>query len=232
MFDFYTRFYQAVATSATNAEYCTHVYGRNLCQHGFADQLHLDHLIQVSGISASSRDTEVRLGLQEAIRNIQRELGITTILVTHDLGEAMAMSDRMALLLNGEVVAAGKPEALFHRPPSLAAAQFMGVSTFLNGSKASGSLVTPWAALQITCAETNPRVTYAIRPEHIRLEKETGANSLAGQVTDCVFRGEYIEYQVAVSGMSVRARMPAPMFSHGEQVFMKLPREKLFEVAA
>jgi putative spermidine/putrescine transport system ATP-binding protein len=182
----------------------------------------------------SSLDTEVRLNLQEAIRNIQRELGITTILVTHDLGEAMAMSDRMALLLKGEIVAAGKPEALFHRPPSLAAAQFMGVSTFLNGSKAGGSLVTPWGALKITCAETSPSVTYAIRPEHIRLEKEAAANTLPGKVTDCVFRGEYIEYQVAVGGLSVRARMPmpAPTFLHGERVFVKLPREKLFEVGS
>jgi len=53
----------------------------------------------------SSLDTSVRMNLQEAIRNIQRELGVTTIFVTHDLGEAMAMSDRMALLLNGEIVA-------------------------------------------------------------------------------------------------------------------------------
>ena len=181
----------------------------------------------------SSLDTEVRLNLQEAIRVIQRELGITTILVTHDLGEAMAMSDRMALLLKGEIVAAGKPEALFHRPPSLAAAQFMGVSTFLNGRKAAGSLVTPWGALQITCVETSPSTTYAIRPEHIRLEKEPATNALPGKVTDCVFRGEYIEYQVAMGGLSVRARMPmpAPTFPHGEPVFVKLPREQLFEVA-
>jgi len=180
----------------------------------------------------SSLDTEVRLNLQEAIRAIQRKLGITTILVTHDLGEAMAMSDRMALLLKGEIVAQGRPEALFHRPPSLAAAQFMGVSTFLNGRKAGGSLVTSWGALQITCKETSPSATYAIRPEHIRLEKVPAANTLAGKVTDCVFRGEYIEYQVAVGGMMVRARipMPAPMFPHGEQVFVHLPPEKLFEV--
>ena len=54
MFDFYTRFYRAVATSAANAEYCERVYGRNLCQHGFADVPHLDHLIEVSGIAAGT----------------------------------------------------------------------------------------------------------------------------------------------------------------------------------
>jgi ABC-type Fe3+/spermidine/putrescine transport system ATPase subunit len=181
----------------------------------------------------SSLDTEVRLNLQEAIRSIQRELDITTILVTHDLGEAMAMSDRLALLLKGEIVALDRPEALFHHPPSLAAAQFMGVSTFFNGRQASGWLETPFGALEIACkTEKSCLATYAIRPEHIRVEKDAGANALAGKVTDCVFRGEYIEYQVAVGETTVRARMPmpAPMFPHGEQVFVRLPKEHLFEV--
>ena len=62
MFDFYTRFYQAVASSAANAEYCARVYGRNLCQHGFADLDHLDYLIQVSGISAGSRVLDLGCG--------------------------------------------------------------------------------------------------------------------------------------------------------------------------
>jgi 2-polyprenyl-3-methyl-5-hydroxy-6-metoxy-1,4-benzoquinol methylase len=59
---FYTRFYQAVATSAANAEYCRRVYGRNLCQHGFADLDHLDHLIQVSGIAAGTRVLDLGCG--------------------------------------------------------------------------------------------------------------------------------------------------------------------------
>jgi ABC-type Fe3+/spermidine/putrescine transport system ATPase subunit len=181
----------------------------------------------------SSLDTEVRMNLQEAIRSIQRELGITTILVTHDLGEAMAMSDRLALLLNGEIVALGKPESLFHHPPSLAAAQFMGVSTFLNGRQAAGRLETQIGTLEIPCREEKScSATYAIRPEHIRIQTESGENTLEGKVIDCVFRGEYIEYQVAVDGISVRSRMsmPALMFPDGERVFVKFPREHLFEV--
>jgi ABC-type Fe3+/spermidine/putrescine transport system ATPase subunit len=188
----------------------------------------------------SSLDTSVRMNLQEAIRNIQRELGVTTIFVTHDLGEAMAMSDRMALLLNGEIVALDKPEALFHRPRSLAAARFMGVSTFLSGDqlpvKNEASNVPKDSAGQ-SVQLVNPsgrwnEKLFAIRPEHIRVQKDGCDQSMAGVVSDCVFRGEYIEYQVAVGGMSVRARisMPAPMFSHGAQVFVKFPREHLFEV--
>ncbi len=171
----------------------------------------------------SSLDTEVRINLQEAIRNIQRELGVTTIFVTHDLGEAMAMSDRMALLLNGEIVAMDKPENLFHLPRNLAAARFMGVSTFLSGD--------PLKVQDEACFSS--RKMFAIRPEHIRVQEDGCDQSMPGVVNDCVFRGEYVEYQVAVGEESVRARMsmPAPMFPHGERVYVKFPREYLFEVA-
>ena len=173
----------------------------------------------------SSLDTSVRMTLQEDIRTIQRELGVTTIFVTHDLGEAMAMSDRMALLLNGEIVALDKPEALFHRPRSLAAARFMGVSTFLNGDQLN---------VQNEAAEGSSKKIFAIRPEHIRVQKEACQNSMPGVVSDCIFRGEYVEYQVAVNETTVRAQMPmpAPMFPHGEQVFVNFPQEKLFEIGA
>jgi len=62
MFDFYTRFYDAVAASAANAEYCERIYGRNLCQHGFTDLPHLDHLIQVSGITAGTHVLDLGCG--------------------------------------------------------------------------------------------------------------------------------------------------------------------------
>jgi len=62
MFDFYTRFYHAVASSKANAEYCEKVYGRNLCQHGFAEMDHIDQLIQISGISDKSMVLDLGCG--------------------------------------------------------------------------------------------------------------------------------------------------------------------------
>jgi ABC-type Fe3+/spermidine/putrescine transport system ATPase subunit len=171
----------------------------------------------------NSLDTAVRLNLQEIIRNIQHKCGVTTIFVTHDLGEAMAMSDRMALLINGEIVAIDQPENLFHRPPNLMAARFMGVSTFLSGDQLK---------VREEAGDRSCKKMYAIRPEHICIQKEVCKNSMCGIVSDCVFRGEYVEYQVATNEMTIRARlpMPAPMFSHGEQVYVKFPPEYLFEV--
>ena len=171
----------------------------------------------------SSLDTSVRMNLQEAIRTIQRELGITTIFVTHDLGEAMAMSDRMALLLNGKIVALDAPAKLFHRPPNLEAAKFMGISTFLSGDQ---------SLIRDDAGGTPCKKLYGIRPEHIRVEKEGCENSKPGVVRDCIFRGEYVEYQVAINGTSVRAKMPMPalMVPPGASVYVHFPVEHVFEV--
>ena len=170
----------------------------------------------------NSLDRPVRLGLQEAVRNIQRELGITTILVTHDLDEAMAMSDRMALLMGGKVAAVDQPNRLFQKPPCVETARFMGISTFINGNQ----IASPHEV------NATSNKLFAIRPEHILVQKGGCENSMRGMVSDCVFRGEYMEYQVAVEKMNIRARlqMPAPMFSKGEQVYVGFPQEHLFEV--
>jgi ABC-type Fe3+/spermidine/putrescine transport system ATPase subunit len=181
----------------------------------------------------SSLDTEVRLGLQDAIRNIQQELKIATIFVTHDLGEAMAMSNRMAILLNGRVAAFDQPNVLFHRPPCVESARFVGVNLFLSGEAANGWLDSAVGRVKIRDAKKAGWGVFAIRPEHIRLFKEPKENALPGVVQGCLYRGEYMEYQLALGGQTTRARLPlsAGMFAHGEPVFVQLPAENLFEVA-
>ncbi len=181
----------------------------------------------------SSLDTEVRLNLQEAIRAIQRALNITTLLVTHDLGEAMALSDRMAVLLQGRVAALDQPQRLFHRPPCVASARFVGVTLFLTGRTAEGWLESELGRVRIQdTARVGPGV-FAIRPEHIRLSAVPGENALPGVVHSCLYRGEYMEYQFTVGGLSARARQPLSTghFAPGERVLVHLPAEHLFDVA-
>jgi ABC-type Fe3+/spermidine/putrescine transport system ATPase subunit len=182
----------------------------------------------------SSLDTEVRVNLQEAIRRIQRELGITTILVTHDLNEAMGMADRVALLLDGQVAAVDQPMHLYARPPTKPTSRFVGITTFLEGELKQGHLATEQGTLTVnTNRHQADSAVFAIRPEHIRVQKEPGQNSMAGLIAECIFRGDYIEYQVAVDKQtSIRARvpMPAPLIEHGQQVYICFPPEYLFEV--
>lgn len=181
----------------------------------------------------SSLDTEVRMSLQESIRRIQRELGITTVLVTHDLNEAMGMSDRVALLLNGKVAAIDQPMRLFARPGSQSAARFVGITTFLSGKLANGQLSTDYGVLSVnTNGHQAEKALFAIRPEHISVQAAAGTNTMAGIIRDCIYRGDYIEYQVAVGKMNIRARvsMPAEPIEHDQPVYVKLPAEHLFEI--
>jgi ABC-type Fe3+/spermidine/putrescine transport system ATPase subunit len=180
----------------------------------------------------SSLDTTVRLTLQEAIRRIQRELAITCILVTHDLAEAVAMSDRTALLLGGTIEASGSPEQLFRRPPTRAAAAFVGVSTFLSGEVRAGCLHTSLGMLEVQQHGAARRATFAIRPEQTGLCAQPGPNRLTGVVADTLFRGEHVDYTIAVNDVVVRARRPADegRYAPGQTVYVELPPAQLFEV--
>jgi ABC-type Fe3+/spermidine/putrescine transport system ATPase subunit len=183
----------------------------------------------------SSLDTAVRQNLQEAIRRIQHELGITAILVTHDLGEAMGMSDRMALLLEGKVAAIDEPMKLFQKPPSSQVAKFVGIDTFLKGRVNHGTLETQHGNLTVrTNGFVSDSATFAIRPEHIEVGSELAENILTGVVKDCMYRGEYVEYQIQIDTMVVRARvaMPAAMIPHGEVIKVAFPAEHLFPLTA
>ena len=182
----------------------------------------------------NSLDRPVRLNLQEAVRNIQRELGITTILVTHDLDEAMAMSDRMALMMGGKVAAIDKPNLLFQRPPCMETAKFVGVETFIEGVASSGTFVSAeWGKLKIEDADRAGRAVYAIRPEHIRIQKEKCENSLAGVIKNSVYRGTQVEVKIALDEKVIRARVPADtkITPDGTPVQVILPKEHLFALS-
>lgn len=180
----------------------------------------------------SSLDPAVRLTLQEAVRRIQGELGITTLLVTHDRGEALAMADRVALIDRGELLAVETPRRLFEHPPSIRAARLMGVMTFLRGELARGRLSTDLGVLEVCGAGgQSGRATYAIRPEHMHLSCAPGPNALPARVLAHTFRGEQSEYQLRVGGETLRVRALQPVATPATgEVYVVLPPEHLFPV--
>jgi ABC-type Fe3+/spermidine/putrescine transport system ATPase subunit len=180
----------------------------------------------------SSLDPAVRQTLQEAVRRIQRELGITTLLVTHDRGEALAMADHVALLDRGSLLACDTPRRLFERPPSRRAAHLMGVTTFLRGELGGGRLRTPIGALEV-CDEGRREgpATYAIRPEHLRLRDAPGINTLPARILSQAYRGERSEYLLQVGDVTLRlSAFQAVSARPGAQVYVELPAEHLFPV--
>lgn len=183
----------------------------------------------------SNLDTAIRHTLQETIRRLQREMGITTLLVTHNLQEAIAMSDRTALLLNGMIEAIDHPERLFQRPPTKAAAQFMGISTFVTGRVEGDQLHTPWGRLRVTATSGRPReATFAIRPEHLRLLGAPAPNAVAGVVRDVTYNGEFTAYRIAIGNAEVRVKVYEALAQQpaGTPIFVCFPPDDLFEITA
>jgi ABC-type Fe3+/spermidine/putrescine transport system ATPase subunit len=179
----------------------------------------------------SSLDAMVRQTLQVAVRRIQRELGITTILVTHDRSEALSMADQVALIDQGRLLACAPPQPLFQRPPTRRAAQLLGVSTFLSGSVVAGHLSTIFGNLPLSPNAPQGNATYAIRPDHIRLACTASPDSFPARLLSQTFRGEHYEYQVELGTTRLRITHPHPLTPSPDGcVHVAFPPEHLFAV--
>ena len=139
----------------------------------------------------SALDAKVRVRLREQIRGIQTELGITTVFVTHDQEEALAISDRVAVMEGGRIAQLGTPEDLYRRPRSAFVADFVGLSNQIDATLQSGRVLVRGAVLPVlaepaaaSSGVSGARVTAYVRPEHVRLAPRGGSGSGSGASGD------------------------------------------------
>ncbi len=151
-------------------------------------------------------DLKLRRQMQVELKAIQREVGITFIYVTHDQEEALAMSDRIAVMDAGEVVQVGTPEDVYERPARPFVAGFMGISNLMEGRaegegvRLSGGLLCP-ARVPDDCA-SGSAVQLSVRPEKIVLDPEEadGMVRLPGTVAERVYVGTATQVIVELDG--------------------------------
>ncbi|MBS7701283.1 ABC transporter ATP-binding protein [Chelatococcus sp. YT9] len=170
-------------------------------------------------------DAKLRASVQIEIRSLQKRLGVTTILVTHDQAEAMTMSDRIAVMNAGRIEQIGKPLDLYNRPATPFVADFVGETNRLHGeirpnSTAGATFHVNGSAhgFPLPPAQLSPGpATLMIRPENIRLRHE--AAGLPGTVEHTALIGDRFQITVSALGLSLRAtilnniaagRIPAP----------------------
>lgn len=145
-------------------------------------------------------DLKLREAMQFELKRIQREVGITFVFVTHDQGEALTMSDRIAVMSQGNVEQIGTPEEIYHCPASLFVAGFIGSANLLPGvvrdRDGDGSVVDLVAGPTIRASGgsepvVGDQVSVMLRPERIRIvpDADPAGRSLAGVVSDLVFQG-------------------------------------------
>ena len=183
----------------------------------------------------SNLDAKLRTSMRGEIRDLQRRLGITGVYVTHDQEEAMAISDRIAVMNKGVIEQIGTAEELYRRPASVFVARFIGRSNLIEAtvSAVSPSRVDLTIAGQPHAVEgTNATVKLEqtvlanVRPEAIAIGKGDG---LAGIVKVRTYLGEKMEYEVEVAGQMLQIVRfnppPSERFEPGDTVNVQLPQD-------
>ncbi|MBK0096490.1 ABC transporter ATP-binding protein [Erwinia sp. S63] len=169
----------------------------------------------------SALDARIRRHLREQIRNIQQELKLTTIFVTHDQEEALTLSDRIVLMNRGKIVQNGNAEALYTQPADLFAAGFIGNYNLLSGEQAT----------QLTGQTFSGQV--AIRPESIRLSAPQ--DGIPATIVSHSLLGNVIRYRVLAHGVELSVdvlnRSVADLHPAGMQIGLQLEMSTLRQVA-
>jgi iron(III) transport system ATP-binding protein len=188
----------------------------------------------------SNLDARLRVHMRGELRDLQKRLSITAVYVTHDQEEAMAISDRIAVMHQGEVVQTGTAETLYRHPGSEFVAQFIGRTNLLTGrvrSVAAKRIEVDVVGQRLLFSDENAHlapgeaVRLVIRPEMITLRPGDSDTGLRGEVLSRTFLGEKVEYQVRMGTdiLQVTSYDPAQsgLLSLGQRVTLHLRTDSI-----
>ena len=183
-------------------------------------------------------DKKLRTAMQIELQTLQRELGITFVLVTHDQEEALSMADIVCVMSAGRIRQLGPPQEIYDRPADLFVADFVGKTNRIEAvAEASGTVLRladgSAMSASVGAGVPNGKVTIAIRPEKMRMSRAAAPGpAFKGQVTHRIFLGSVTEYAVAVPGIGDflvtedrNGMATETMVSPGEEVFLGFPPE-------
>jgi ABC-type Fe3+/spermidine/putrescine transport system ATPase subunit len=162
----------------------------------------------------SALDAKIRQEVRQELRDLQEQLNLTFIYVTHDQEEALALSDRIAVMHNGQVEQIGTPTEIYHRPATRFVAQFIGKANFLTGTVQAivGELVTVLvqnmeirAIAPRRTPDLGESVTLMIRPECIRINAPDDENQVPARLRHSTFIGQLMEgeWETAIGSLLV-----------------------------
>jgi len=171
----------------------------------------------------SALDANLRKQMQSELKSLQREVGITFLFVTHDQEEAMALSDRIALLRNGALEQVAAPREIYARPATAYTAQFIGQTNLLNASVKNG--VATCGSLKWPTSAADGTALFSLRPEAIQLASDVLPVSarwvrFRGTIQQQIYGGasELLEIECG-AGQPLRARIPSRASLSREQEF-------------
>lgn len=190
----------------------------------------------------SNLDAKLRVDMRNAIKDIQREVGITTVYVTHDQEEAMAVSDRIAVMKSGVIQHLGTPQEIYQRPANVFVATFIGRTNILEGNitKSAGSYALAFGSgyseemtnIEVPKSDAKAdtlNVQISVRPEEFILtEDQTG---MKATIVHSVFLGQNTHYFVDLaSGQRVEITQESKtsqILEPGQDIYLKVKKDKI-----
>ena len=192
-------------------------------------------------------DKQLREHMQIELKELHRQLGVTFVYVTHDQGEALTMSDRVAVFNDGEIQQIDAVEELYERPSNRFVAGFVGDSTLLAGAAGAAEgrlceLVLPTgerlAGINVNGAEPGQPVVASVRPERIEAllqpppeGSELSSNIVQAAISDVIYFGDHLRLRCAIAGQAqatVKVALGTAMAPHaGQSVWLRFPSEYL-----
>lgn len=169
----------------------------------------------------SNLDAKMREEMQVELRQIQQTTGTTTILVTHDQQEALALSDRVVVMSAGKVEQVGTPIDVYERPATPFVASFLGKTNILTGEGKGNSLIVAGCPILFDRA-LEGEFSLSVRPEKLSLEADA-SNGLPGQVRTRIFQGDHWLFTIdtpAGSTLVIRQNDGSPVPEENARVFL------------
>ncbi|MDP2661515.1 MAG: ABC transporter ATP-binding protein [Dehalococcoidia bacterium] len=189
----------------------------------------------------SNLDAKLREHMRLELRDLQRRIGVTTIYVTHDQMEALALSNVIAVMQDGAIVQTGAPRDMYERPNCKFVADFFGSTNFLEGKVSTRTGDSATVETQhgvIHCSMPNgsigENVLVSVRPENIDVSRtaDRSDNVFPAKVEQAAFLGEFLDCRLNIGDNELRARVhPSLALRHGETVYLRFPPESCMIVS-
>ncbi len=149
-------------------------------------------------------DLKLREQMQIELKQLQRQLAITFVFVTHDQEEALTLSDRIAVFNNGKIEQLGTPQDLYERPKSEFVAGFVGTSNIFTEKEST--------------ALFGKKGRFALRPEKVTVSEKKKTGSISGIIAEVIYLGSFTRLIIDVSGIHIKATVPTDVFHRDQTV--------------
>ena len=232
---------ELVGLTGMESRFPTQISGGQQQRVALARALIMEPAVMLFDEPLSNLDAKLRVNMRTEIRKIQRKLGVTSIYVTHDQAEAMALSDRIIIMNKGKIEQVGTPQEVYLRPASVFVADFIGRANFIKGEvkgrdehglavELYGTVlhIKNYADKQFAVGDT---VTAVVRPESVTVGTE---GQFEGDIVMSAFMGAHQEYRVKLGDTVLDAEqlnlMGDKLFAENEHVSIRLHEDSIYIV--